>query len=120
MCVFACPPPPQAHPDKALAEQLHARDPEHYLDANHKPEMAIALTPFEVSPFPSVQSVQLPLTQLSLSLSLSISLSFFLSFFLTNYRPCVAFVRFLRLSSTLTKHLSCMDCWAMLPRISCS
>jgi mannose-6-phosphate isomerase len=37
----------QAHPDKALAAQLHARDPEHYPDANHKPEIAIALTPFE-------------------------------------------------------------------------
>jgi mannose-6-phosphate isomerase len=37
----------QAHPDKALAAQLHARDPEHYPDDNHKPEIAIALTPFE-------------------------------------------------------------------------
>jgi mannose-6-phosphate isomerase len=37
----------QAHPDKGLAAQLHARDPEHYPDANHKPEIAIALTPFE-------------------------------------------------------------------------
>jgi mannose-6-phosphate isomerase len=36
----------QAHPDKALAEQLHARDPKNYPDANHKPEIAIALTPF--------------------------------------------------------------------------
>lgn len=37
----------QAHPDQALAAQLHARDPQHYPDANHKPEIAIALTPFE-------------------------------------------------------------------------
>jgi len=37
----------QAHPDKKLAEKLHADDPAHYGDANHKPEMAIALTPFE-------------------------------------------------------------------------
>ena len=37
----------QAHPDKALAAQLHARNPEHYPDANHKPEIAIALTDFE-------------------------------------------------------------------------
>ncbi|KAG4306542.1 hypothetical protein PORY_000530 [Pneumocystis oryctolagi] len=37
----------QAHPDKTLAETLHRQDPEHYPDANHKPEMAIALTPFE-------------------------------------------------------------------------
>lgn len=33
----------QSHPDKALAERLHAMDPVHYPDANHKPEMAIAL-----------------------------------------------------------------------------
>jgi len=37
----------QAHPNKKLAEQLHARDPKNYPDDNHKPEMAIALTPFE-------------------------------------------------------------------------
>lgn len=37
----------QAHPDKALAKQLHARDPKNYPDDNHKPEMAIALTDFE-------------------------------------------------------------------------
>jgi len=37
----------QAHPNKTLAEQLHSLRPEHYPDANHKPEMAIALTKFE-------------------------------------------------------------------------
>ncbi len=37
----------QAHPNKKLAEQLHAKDPEHYPDDNHKPEMTIAITPFE-------------------------------------------------------------------------
>lgn len=37
----------QAHPNKKLAEQLHARDPKNYPDDNHKPEMAIALTNFE-------------------------------------------------------------------------
>jgi len=37
----------QAHPDKKNAERLHAENPEAYGDANHKPEMAIALTPFE-------------------------------------------------------------------------
>lgn len=37
----------QAHPDKALAKQLHARDPKNYPDDNHKPEMAVALTSFE-------------------------------------------------------------------------
>ncbi|KAK3681261.1 mannose-6-phosphate isomerase [Podospora appendiculata] len=37
----------QAHPNKTLAEQLHARDPKNYPDDNHKPEMAIAITDFE-------------------------------------------------------------------------
>ncbi|KAM5368451.1 hypothetical protein ACJZ2D_009521 [Fusarium nematophilum] len=37
----------QAHPNKKLAEQLHARDSKNYPDDNHKPEMAIAITPFE-------------------------------------------------------------------------
>ena len=37
----------QAHPDKVLAHDLHARYPDVYKDSNHKPEMAIALTPFE-------------------------------------------------------------------------
>jgi len=37
----------QAHPNKEHALQLHAQRPEIYKDANHKPEMAIALTPFE-------------------------------------------------------------------------
>lgn len=37
----------QAHPNKKLAEQLHARDPKNYPDDNHKPEMAIAITSFE-------------------------------------------------------------------------
>ncbi|KAJ1563661.1 Mannose-6-phosphate isomerase, partial [Cladochytrium tenue] len=37
----------QAHPDKALAARLHAERPGVYKDGNHKPEMALALTPFE-------------------------------------------------------------------------
>jgi mannose-6-phosphate isomerase len=37
----------QAHPDKELAERLNKENPQHYGDSNHKPEMAIALTPFE-------------------------------------------------------------------------
>lgn len=37
----------QAHPNKRLAEQLHAKDPKHYPDDNHKPEMTIAITPFD-------------------------------------------------------------------------
>lgn len=34
----------QAHPDKKLAEHLHAASPHIYKDPNHKPEMAIALS----------------------------------------------------------------------------
>ncbi|CAD7672649.1 unnamed protein product [Nyctereutes procyonoides] len=37
----------QAHPNKELAEKLHLQAPEHYPDANHKPEMAVALTSFQ-------------------------------------------------------------------------
>jgi mannose-6-phosphate isomerase len=37
----------QAHPDKQLAADLHAKQPDRYHDPNHKPEMAIALTEFE-------------------------------------------------------------------------
>ncbi|CAO2209134.1 unnamed protein product [Urochloa humidicola] len=36
----------QAHPDKELAEVLHALRPSTYKDDNHKPEMAIAITEF--------------------------------------------------------------------------
>ncbi|KAL2158292.1 hypothetical protein VTH06DRAFT_4613 [Thermothelomyces fergusii] len=37
----------QAHPNKKLAEELHRKDPDNYPDDNHKPELAIAITPFE-------------------------------------------------------------------------
>ncbi|KZC09457.1 PREDICTED: mannose-6-phosphate isomerase [Dufourea novaeangliae] len=37
----------QAHPNKEKAEELHQQYPTIYKDANHKPELAIALTPFE-------------------------------------------------------------------------
>lgn len=37
----------QAHPDKELAAKLHSERPDVYKDANHKPEVAIALTDFE-------------------------------------------------------------------------
>jgi mannose-6-phosphate isomerase len=33
----------QAHPNKEQAGALHAQDPEHYPDANHKPEVAVVL-----------------------------------------------------------------------------
>lgn len=38
----------QSHPDKATAERLHAESPELYPDDNHKPEIIIALTEFEM------------------------------------------------------------------------
>jgi len=38
----------QSHPDIDLARQLHARDPEHYPDPFHKPEIGIALTPVKL------------------------------------------------------------------------
>jgi mannose-6-phosphate isomerase len=37
----------QAHPNKQLAAVLHEKDPKNYPDANHKPEMLIALTKFQ-------------------------------------------------------------------------
>jgi len=37
----------QAHPDKENAKRLNTENPSKYADPNHKPEMAIALTPFE-------------------------------------------------------------------------
>lgn len=37
----------QAHPNKKLAEQLHQKDAKNYPDDNHKPEMTIAITPFD-------------------------------------------------------------------------
>lgn len=48
----------QAHPNKAQAEELHIRDPEHYPDDNHKPELAIALDSLTAlmgfKPFPDI------------------------------------------------------------------
>uniref|UniRef100_A0A0M3I424 mannose-6-phosphate isomerase n=1 Tax=Ascaris lumbricoides TaxID=6252 RepID=A0A0M3I424_ASCLU len=38
----------QSHPNKEQAKVLHARDPAHYPDDNHKPEMMIALTDFQL------------------------------------------------------------------------
>jgi mannose-6-phosphate isomerase len=37
----------QAHPDQALAQQLHRSQPSVYRDPNHKPEIACAITAFE-------------------------------------------------------------------------
>ncbi|KNA25866.1 hypothetical protein SOVF_001730 [Spinacia oleracea] len=38
----------QAHPCKELAKKLHIKDPSVYKDGNHKPEMALAVTKFEI------------------------------------------------------------------------
>ncbi|CAG9540988.1 unnamed protein product [Cercopithifilaria johnstoni] len=38
----------QSHPDKEKAKILHKNDPAHYPDSNHKPEMAIALSDFQL------------------------------------------------------------------------
>ena len=39
----------QAHPHKELAEKLHAADPAHYPDDNHKPEMYEPVFSFPLS-----------------------------------------------------------------------
>ena len=36
--------PLQAHPDKALAEQLHRKNSKTFVDSNHKPEIAVAIS----------------------------------------------------------------------------
>ncbi|KAL6720185.1 hypothetical protein ACLMJK_002106 [Lecanora helva] len=38
----------QIHPNKDLAAKLHKENPEQFTDPNHKPEIAIALGPFEL------------------------------------------------------------------------
>jgi len=40
--------PLQIHPNKDLATKLHEKDPESFTDPNHKPEIALALSKFEV------------------------------------------------------------------------
>ncbi|CAN8105547.1 unnamed protein product [Discula destructiva] len=40
--------PLQLHPNKDLATKLHNQDPSQFTDPNHKPEIAIALSKFEV------------------------------------------------------------------------
>ncbi|XP_048570446.1 mannose-6-phosphate isomerase 1-like [Triticum urartu] len=49
----------QAHPDRELARALHALRPTTYRDANHKPEMAVAVTEFRaLCGFVSVQELK--------------------------------------------------------------
>jgi mannose-6-phosphate isomerase len=40
--------PLQIHPDRDLAKKLNQQDPEKFSDTNHKPEIAIALSQFEL------------------------------------------------------------------------
>ncbi|KAI8965475.1 mannose-6-phosphate isomerase [Daldinia sp. FL1419] len=40
--------PLQLHPNKELARKLHEKDPSNFTDPNHKPEIAVALSKFEV------------------------------------------------------------------------
>ncbi|CAI4212319.1 unnamed protein product [Parascedosporium putredinis] len=40
--------PLQIHPNKELSDELHKKDPEKFTDPNHKPEIAVALSKFEV------------------------------------------------------------------------
>ncbi|KAI1631192.1 RmlC-like cupin domain-containing protein [Biscogniauxia mediterranea] len=40
--------PLQLHPNKELASKLHAQDPDSFTDPNHKPEIAVALSKFEI------------------------------------------------------------------------
>ncbi|KAH9890749.1 mannose-6-phosphate isomerase [Xylariomycetidae sp. FL2044] len=40
--------PLQLHPNKELASKLHKKDPKSFTDPNHKPEIAVALSKFEV------------------------------------------------------------------------
>lgn len=51
--------PLQIHPDKTLASKLHDQDPEKFGDANHKPEIAVALSNFELfAGFKPVSTIQ--------------------------------------------------------------
>ncbi|KAJ8926433.1 hypothetical protein NQ314_021221 [Rhamnusium bicolor] len=60
----------QAHPSKKHAEELHAKFPDVYKDDNHKPELAIALTPFEAlcgfRPIPEIRSFMQEIPELGL------------------------------------------------------
>ncbi|KAJ4340640.1 hypothetical protein N0V87_002301 [Didymella glomerata] len=53
--------PLQLHPNKDLAAKLHKKDPDQFTDSNHKPEIALALGPFEAfvgfKPLESIQKL---------------------------------------------------------------
>ncbi|KAL7620108.1 hypothetical protein AAE478_010658 [Parahypoxylon ruwenzoriense] len=40
--------PLQLHPNKELAKKLHEKDPSSFIEPNHKPEIAVALSRFEI------------------------------------------------------------------------
>lgn len=57
--------PLQLHPNKELATKLHKQDPKQFTDPNHKPEIAVALSVFEVfAGFKPLSEIQ-PLFKLS-------------------------------------------------------
>lgn len=57
--------PLQLHPNKELATKLHQQDPDQFSDPNHKPEIAVALSRFEVfAGFKPLSAIQ-PLFTLS-------------------------------------------------------
>ncbi|MCK5804954.1 MAG: mannose-6-phosphate isomerase, class I [Lentisphaeria bacterium] len=56
----------QAHPDRETAQRLHAENPVEFPDANHKPEIAIAITPFQaLSHFRPYQDIAQELERLA-------------------------------------------------------
>ena len=58
----------QIHPDKAWAKVLHKAKPDIYKDDNHKPEIAIALTPFKaLCGFRSLKDINENLSAISLA-----------------------------------------------------
>jgi mannose-6-phosphate isomerase len=66
--------PLRIYPNKDLAARLHQKDPEKYSDENHKPEIAVALTTFELfvsfKPLNEIQTLlQLPFLRQFLSIA---------------------------------------------------
>ncbi|WWD20920.1 mannose-6-phosphate isomerase [Kwoniella shandongensis] len=86
----------QAHPDKKLAKKLFDERPEVYKDPNHKPEMAIALTPFlaflNFLPLPTLLLNLLTVPELSALVDSSLIDSLASSLTLPSTRPPDAFL----------------------------
>lgn len=52
--------PLQIHPNKNLSAKLHKEDPQSFTDPNHKPEIAVALGPFEVfAGFKTIEDIRI-------------------------------------------------------------